>query len=73
MIFYDTTGKLINLNRSNFISDKIYYKKVYELQEEYAKFYPKFVIINDIQNFTNNKVNILYDNNLGYDSDNETN
>ena len=72
MIFYDANGKLINLDRSKFISDKIYYKKIYDLQTTFSKVYPKSVIINDIQNFTNsNKVNISYDSNLGYDSDSD--
>ena len=72
MIFYDANGKLINLDRSKFISDEIYYKKIYDSQLMFSKVYPKSVIINDIQNFTNNKVNINYDINLGYTSDNDS-
>ncbi len=72
MIFYDANGKLINLDRSKFISDELYYKKLYYLQTTFSKIYPKSVIINDIHNFTNsNKVNISYDSNLGYDSDSD--
>lgn len=72
MIFFDANGKLINLDRSKFISDEIYYKKIYDLQLIFSKVYPKSIIINDIQNFTNsNKVNISYDSNLGYDSDSD--
>ena len=70
MIFFDANGNLINLDRSKFISDELYYKKLYNLQTTFSKIYPKSVTINDIQNFNNsNKLNISYNNNLGYDSD----
>jgi len=71
MIFYDANGKLVSINRSKFINDELYYKKIYNLQLEYAKLYPKFVTINDINNTNDNNhtKSITYDNNLGYDSD----
>lgn len=68
MIFYNTKGELINLDRSNFISDEVYYKKIMELQYNFAKFYSKSVMY--ITNNTINTNNIInYDNTLGYTSD----
>lgn len=71
MIFYNTQGNIINLDRSNFISDDVYYKKIMELQYNFAKIYPKSImyITNNTMN-TNNTVN--YDKTLGYTSDSDS-
>lgn len=70
MIFYDTTGKINILDRSKFISDELYYKKILEIKSEFAKLYPK-LIINTINN-NNSSTNIKYNTDLGYTSDNDS-
>ncbi len=69
MIFYDTNGKINILDRSKFISDELYYKKILEIKSEFAKLYPK-LIINTANN--NSSTNINYNTDLGYTSDNDS-
>jgi hypothetical protein len=69
MIFYDTNGKINILDRSKFISDELYYKKILEIKSEFAKLYPK-LIINTANN--NSSTNIKYNTDLGYTSDNDS-
>lgn len=69
MIFYDINGKINILDRSKFISDELYYKKILEIKNEFAKLYPK-LIINTSNN--NSSTNIKYNTDLGYTSDNES-
>jgi hypothetical protein len=69
MIFYDTNGKINILDRSKFISDELYYKKILEIKSEFAKLYPK-LIINTSNN--NSSINIKYNTALGYTSDNDS-
>ncbi len=73
MIFYDTNGKINILDRSKFISDELYYKKILEIKSEFAKLYPK-LIINTANNNNNNNssTNISYNTDLGYTSDNDS-
>lgn len=70
MIFYDTNGKINILDRSKFISDELYYKKILEIKSEFAKLYPKLII--NTSNNNNTFTNIKYNTDLGYTSDNDS-
>ncbi len=61
MIFYDSNGKLIVIDRSKFINDELYYKKILELKSKFAKSYT-----------IKKSIDIDYNNNLGYTSDNDS-
>jgi len=37
MLFRTSTGELIEINRYNYINDKIYYEKIKKLKQEFIK------------------------------------
>ena len=62
MLFRDISGKLIELNRHDFINDKLYYQKIIEIKKKITKStelkdsnYSSYIINNNLKETFDNK------------------